>query len=174
MTRPPASSLLTILDLVESDLLGESPARARLRGIAHQDADELAVQESVRVDLERLLNARRPPWPIPARLDAVQVAVRAHGMPDVGPIALSQRSGQREFQTEMERTIRDADRRLKDVRVQEDRRRSHDRTQSGREEGVMSVQIIADLEFGTDGPPVRYQTRLLDVAGRFDVTRGRG
>jgi len=75
------------------------------------------LKQSVRRDLENLLNSRRRSKPLPAHLTELDVSLANYGIPDVTGADLGSARKREEFRRQLERTIRSFEPRFKTVFV---------------------------------------------------------
>jgi type VI secretion system protein ImpF len=74
-------------------------------------------KESLKRDLEWLLNTRKPPIPELAKYDAARASVINYGLPDITSLGLSSASDHKRLRMAIEESIRNFEPRLIDVRV---------------------------------------------------------
>jgi type VI secretion system protein ImpF len=82
----------------------------------HQVLREL--KQSVRRDLENLLNTRRRCLPLPAGLTELQQSLASYGLPDFTGTAITNPEGREEFRQTVETVIRTCEPRFKTIKVQ--------------------------------------------------------
>jgi len=143
---------------------------------------ERAVLDSVKADLERLLNARRPPWPLPECLDQVDRALAGSGLPDLGSIELSQSRGIKALAEKIKGSIEAGEPRLRDVKVTAAavRRAGSDggggssSSEAARlYDGTLHITIRASVSIGDEERRVRYGSSLNEATVRLKVHQER-
>jgi len=115
MARPRTDTPL--LPSVLDRLIDDAPEAAR--DPLRSDAQVLkAIVQSVRRDLEQLLNCRRRFQPWPRQLRELQKSSVGYGLPDVTGKDLASTSGREEFRRSVEQVIRTFEPRFQSVDVQ--------------------------------------------------------
>jgi len=133
---------------------------------------DVALQSSVERDLERYLNARRPPWPIPARLESVGRAVEVQGLPDLASIGLSHPDGRAAFCRGLKESLGLAEPRFARAPMVAEVRDGGGRGRQTLAEGVLAIEITPTIRFDHGPRRVRYLSRIQDIAvGHFEVEK---
>lgn len=125
------------------------------------------LKQSVRRDLENLLNTRRPLYPIPdpapEHFQTLERSLVNYGIPDFGGVSMGGRSQREELRKKVEATIRHFETRFKEVHVAlEDNRGDHrDRTIRFRIEGLLHAEPSPE--------PVAFDSQLQPTSGDFSI-----
>lgn len=119
------------------------------------------LKESVRRDLEWLLNTRRNPTPVPDNCEQLNTSVFQYGLPDLTSFGLNSTKDRNRLLTILDSTVATFEPRLQDVRVTFQEAASHSR--------VMRFTIHATLR--TDPAPERvsFDTVLQLNSGEYKV-----
>ncbi len=160
--RPNQRLLPSVLDR----LLDDDPSVTRE---AEKSRSQLLreLKQSVRRDLENLLNTRISLYPIPEDLQELQTSVLNYGIPDFTGVGM----GSRTQRTKLARIVQDAiqrfETRFKTVRVElvDDRGSLNDRTIRFRIEGLLHAEPAPE--------PVTFDSQLRPQLGEFDVKADR-
>lgn len=111
--RPDQPLIASVLDR----LLDDDPTATReLPKSRHQVLRDL--KQSVRRDLENLLNTRWRPMPWPPELAELETSLVNYGIPDITGEGLGSARGREEFRRAVEMVIRRCEPRFKTVRVE--------------------------------------------------------
>jgi type VI secretion system protein ImpF len=115
MSRIPIDQPLTpsVLDRLLDDDPSSKLETAKMRTQVLRE-----MKQSLRRDLENLLNTRRRAKPLPGDLDELPVSLVNYGIPDITGADLGSPSKRAEFAAEIERVLRDFEPRFKTVHVQ--------------------------------------------------------
>jgi type VI secretion system protein ImpF len=97
-------------------LIDLAPAEAADRPMT-RDESVRAYRSSILRDLEWLLNTRRTVVPVPESLTNVRASTFNYGLPDVSSLSADSMETRADLVRQIERTIRDFEPRLLDVRV---------------------------------------------------------
>jgi len=142
-------------------LLGEGP-RSRTSG--SRFAVPTGVQESVRRDLENLLNTRWRCLSWPPDLEELEHSLVNYGIPDFTGASFNDPSSQRELRRIIQNSIRKFEPRLKHARVSvPEREDKQDRT--------LRFRIEAELQAGDSSRAVAFETALDPSTSTFHVGR---
>jgi type VI secretion system protein ImpF len=124
------------------------------------------LKQSVRRDLENLLNTRQRSLPHPQNLTELERSLVSYGMPDVIGTTMAGTEGREQLRQLLEETIRRFEPRFKTVKVELlDAAESLDRT--------LRFRIDALLHATPAPEPVTFDSALEPVSGSIDV-RGVG
>ena len=119
------------------------------------------LKESVRRDLEWLLNTRRNPTPVPDNCEQLNTSVFQYGLPDLTSFGLNSAKDRNSLLTILYSTVAAFEPRLQDVRVTFEENASHSR--------ILRFTIHATLR--TDPAPERvsFDTVLQLNSGQYQV-----
>ena len=120
------------------------------------------LRQSIRRDLENLLNTRWWARGWPADLKELEPSVVRYGIPDVAGADLASERGRREYLKQVEQTIRMYEPRFKSVRV-----RFHDEGQQL--DRTMKFRIDAVMYAFPAPEPIIFDTSLEPSTGEFSV-----
>jgi type VI secretion system protein ImpF len=161
MARLPAAQPLlpSVLDRLLDDEPGQKVERPRSTG---QVLSQL--RESVRRDIENLLNHRRRHWSWPAAFTELETSLVAYGIPDFTAASLTSLQSRELFRRIIQDAIRRNESRLTGVRVEFlDNAEPSDRTLRLRITGLLNVEPSPE--------PLQFDTRLEPVHGAIEVKR---
>jgi len=120
------------------------------------------LKQSVRRDLENLLNTRRRCLPWPAAFSELEVSLVNYGIPDFTGTSMSRKRQREEFRRTIERVIRIFEPRFKTVQVEMlDNAEPTDQT--------MRFRINALLHAEPAPEPVVFDSSLEPVSGTYEV-----
>ena len=120
------------------------------------------LKQSVRRDLENLLNTRWRATSWPAHLQELEVSLLSYGLPDVTAADLASSSKREEFRRTLQRVIRDFEPRLSKVSVKLlDRGEPVDRTLRFRIEAMLRVEPSPE--------PVAFDSAVEPATGNVEV-----
>ena len=163
--RPDQMLLPSLLDrLIDEDPLTRSEAE-RSRAQMLRD-----LKQSVRRDLENLLNTRLCLYPIPDPMPEhwqhLERSLINYGVPDFGGIAMGARSQREALRRRVEATIRTFESRFKEVQVQlsDHRDDPRDRTIRFRIDGLLHAEPTPE--------PVVFDSQLQPATGDFRIGGG--
>ncbi len=152
--QPLVPSVLDRLLDDDPDLLRERP-RSR-----NQVLREL--KQSVRRDLENLLNTRRRCVGWPPHLEELKDSLVNYGLPDIAGTRLGSNAAREEFRETLESVIRRLEPRFKTVRIELLQRTDEtDRTLRFRIEGLLHAQPAPE--------PVAFDSALDSVTGSVEI-----
>ncbi|MCA9132474.1 MAG: type VI secretion system baseplate subunit TssE [Planctomycetales bacterium] len=121
------------------------------------------LKQSVRRDLECLLNTRISLFPVPEDLKELKTSVLNYGVPDFTGLSMGSREQREKLRVLVEDAIRRFETRFKTVRVETSggRPRSQDRTIRFRIEGTLYAEPSPE--------PVSFDSQLRPQLGDFEV-----
>jgi type VI secretion system protein ImpF len=123
------------------------------------------VRNSIRRDLENLLNTRFRCLSWPDDLTELEQSLASYGIPDVAGANLASESGRRQFLKIVEQTIRNFEPRFKSVRVEFlDNADELDRTMRFRIDAMMYAYPAPE--------PIVFDTAMEPATGEFSVVGG--
>lgn len=146
------SVLDRLLDF-EPNLTSESP-KSRSRSLRE-------LKQSVRRDLEWLLNTRQYAGEIPSRLEEVQKSVLTYGLPDFTALGAKSPSEQKRLVKELETALRLFEPRFMDLRITLEPPSNTER--------VLRFRIDARLKVDPSPEPVSFDTVLALGSGEYVV-----
>lgn len=119
------------------------------------------LKESVKRDLEWLLNTRQVAGGVPSDLKELSNSLAAYGLPDFSSMNSQSRDDQERMQREIEDAVRIFEPRLEDVEVTVEPARSTER--------VLHFRIDARLKVEPAPEPVTFDTMLQLGSGQYTV-----
>lgn len=137
----------------EPDLSTESP-KSRSRSLRE-------LKQSVRRDLEWLLNTRRYPGEVPERLEEVQSSVVMYGLPDFTAIGAKSTQEQKKLVKELEAALKIFEPRFMDLRITLEPPSNTER--------VLRFRIDARLKVEPTPEPISFDTVLALGSGEYVV-----
>lgn len=150
----------SVLDRLIDEQPDETREPARMRGQMLHD-----VRNSIRRDLENLLNTRFRCLSWPDDLTELDRSLVSYGIPDVAGANLASESGRRQFLKIVEQTIRNFEPRFKSVRVEFlENADDLDRTMRFRIDAMMYAYPAPE--------PVVFDTAMEPATGEFSVEGG--
>lgn len=146
------SVLDRLLDF-EPDLSSEAP-KSRSRGLRE-------LKQSVRRDLEWLLNTRQYPGDVPATLEEIQKSVAMFGLPDFTAVGAKSPSEQKRLVKELETAIKNFEPRFMDLKITLEPPSNVER--------VLRFRIEARLKVEPTPEPIVFDTVLQLGTGSYVV-----
>lgn len=146
------SVLDRLLDF-EPDLTSESP-KSRSRSLRE-------LKQSVRRDLEWLLNTRRYPNEVPERLEEVQNSVVMYGLPDFTAVGAKSTHEQKKLVKELEHALKTFEPRFMDLKITLEPPSNVERT--------LRFRIEARLKVEPTPEPITFDTMLALGSGQYVV-----
>lgn len=146
----------TVLDRLldfEPDLSSESP-KSRSRSLRE-------LKQSVRRDLEWLLNTRRYPGEVPERLEEVQNSVVMYGLPDFTALGAKSPHEQKRLVKELEVALKIFEPRFMDLKITLE--------PPSQTERVLRFRIDARLKVEPTPEPISFDTVLALGSGEYVV-----
>jgi type VI secretion system protein ImpF len=147
---------LSVLDR----LLDDEPEVSR-EGIPSRSKSLRQLKDSVRRDLEWLLNTRHIPAEVPSDLKEVNNSVAVYGLPDFSSLSVQSPEDQKQMIKSIRDTIRVFEPRLDDVTVALEQSRTTER--------ALRFRIDARLKVEPAPEPVRFDTILQMGTGQYVV-----
>ena len=129
--------------------------------IASRSKSLRQLKQSVRRDLEWLLNTRQVAGGIPSELKETSNSVAAYGLPDFTALSIDSASDQKQIKHEIEETVRRFEQRLEGVTVSIEGGRATDR--------VLRFRIDARLKVEPAPEPITFDTMLQLGSGQYTV-----
>jgi type VI secretion system protein ImpF len=147
---------LTIPDLARGPGVGTSSSRETER-----------IKDSVRRDLEWLLNSKRPPVAIPEGMTALDQSLMTYGLPDITSLAPGDTLELERFQRTLEAVIRNFEPRLSQVKV------AFTPLDEDGHHASLHYRIDALLRLDPSPEPIVFDT-VLDLGNRAFIVRRDG
>jgi type VI secretion system protein ImpF len=158
---PPIRSDQPLVPSILDRLLDEEPSN-------HREAPKSRVQvlrelkQSVRRDLENLLNTRCRSMPRPTNLTELEVSLAGYGLPDISGAELTSTAGRERFRRTVERIIRTFEPRFKSVAVTlVDAGSAVDRTLRFRIDGLLKAEPAPE--------PVAFDSAIEATTGNVEI-----
>lgn len=130
--------------------------------IASRSKNLRQLKESVRRDLEWLLNTRQIAGGLPPELKEINNSVAAYGLPDFTHLSIDSPVDQKHIKREIEETVRRFEQRLEGVIVT---------VEAGREkERVLRFRIDGRLKIEPAPEPITFDTMLQLGSGQYRVS----
>lgn len=123
------------------------------------------MKQSVRRDLENLLNTRWRAQPWPKHLDELECSLVNYGIPDFTGISFGSAGGQQRLVETIEQTIRRFEPRLKHVKVEL-------LPATDQADRTLRFRIDALLRAEPAPEPVVFDTQLQATTGQFEIAGG--
>jgi type VI secretion system protein ImpF len=124
------------------------------------------LKQSVRRDLEELLNTRRRPFLPPERLTELNRSILRYGIPDLADVNIGTGAGREAFRRAVEDAVRIGEPRFKSVKVQ--------LLDKGREDRTLHFRIEALMWADPAPEQVAFDTVLDPVSTGFSVKAAAG
>jgi type VI secretion system protein ImpF len=159
---PGEAIVLSILDRLQDD----EPQLSR--DLAHSRSQELIdLKQSIRRDLESLLNARRRGVPWPAHLTELARSLVNYGMPDLTGLDTGTSESREDLRRTLETVIRTFEPRFKTVHVRLlDNAEPLDRTLRFRIDGLVRCDPVPE--------PVVYDSTVEPTVGSLEIRGAKG
>lgn len=157
---PRTDNEVRITPSVLDRLLDYEPELSR-EPIASRAKSLRQLKQSVKRDLEWLLNTRRMVEKLPSELKEVGQSLAAYGLPDFSSLSVESPADQKRLRREIEDTIRIFEPRLDDVVVTVEPVRETER--------VLRFRIDARLKIEPAPEPVTFDTMLQLGSGQYTV-----
>jgi len=158
--RPPVNFQHSLWDRLTNPDLTPGP------GVAVTPTSETErIKDSVRRDLEWLLNSRRCPDDIPAGMTTLEQSLMSYGLPDITSLSIGDTLELERFQRTLESVIRNFEPRLSKVRV------TFTPLEKDRNKATLHYRIDALLRLDPASEPIVFDT-VLNLGNRaFTVRR---
>lgn len=137
-------------------------------GVTLTSASEVErIKDSVRRDLEWLLNSRRPPVDLPEGMATLEQSLMSYGLPDISSLSIGDRLELERFQRTLETVIRNFEPRLTQVRV------SFTPLDQDKHKAALHYRIEALLRIDPVPEPIVFDT-MLNLGNRAFIVRRDG
>jgi type VI secretion system protein ImpF len=157
---PRTDNEVRVTQSVLDRLIDYEPEVSR-EAVASRSKNLRQLKQSVRRDLEWLLNTRQLPGGIPAELRETRKSVLAFGLPDFTSLTIDSADDQRFVKHEIEEAVRNFEQRLEDVTVSIEPIDSLQR--------ILRFRIDARLKIDPAPEPVTFDTVLQLGSGQYQV-----